>query len=281
MNCSSVDPSYEMFSSTNVTASENTGMMCALTFSLLFGLPTQSYVIWLIITGSRNRIASEFFILNISVSEIIFFLFALIYLQRVTNLSFQGSGQLTALMFLTGNIITTRPLFQCLICVESYLAVVHPVTFLKYKALRYRVICCTVVWITGLGSCLLCMFVVGSINIFMWFSFLQFQLFLSIQLFCLVAVLKALKQSGPREKISEKEEENPLKKRAFKIIVILTVTMLIVVVPFIISRFLNILLQKDIEEVSVFSLWCFVLGGFVPALLFLRRVGKLPFFKPP
>ncbi len=165
MNCSSVDPSYEMFPSTNVTASENTGMMCALTFSLLFGLPTQSYVIWLIITGSRNRVASEFFILNISVSEIIFFLFALIYLQRVTNLSFQGSGQLTALMFLTGNIIITRPLFQCLNCVESYLAVVHPVTFLKYKPLRYRVICCTVVWITGLGSCLLCMFVVGSINI--------------------------------------------------------------------------------------------------------------------
>ncbi len=270
-----------MFPSTNVTASENTGMMCVLTFSLLFGFPTQSYVIWLIITGSRNRVASEFFILNISASEIIFFLFALIYLQRVTNRSLQGSGQLTALMFLTGNIITTRPLFQCLICVESYLAVVHPVTFLKYKPLRYRVICCTVVWIMGLGSCLLCMFVVDSTNIFMWFSFLQFLLFLSIQLFCLVAVLRALKQSGPREKTREKEEENPLKKRAFKIIVILTVTMLIVVVPFIISRFLNILLQKDIEEVSVFSLWCFVLGGFVPALLFLRRVGKLPFFKPP
>ncbi len=281
MNCSSVDPACEMFPSTNVTASENTGMMFVLTFSLLFGLPTQSYVIWIIITGSRNRVALEFFILNISVSEIIFFLFALIYLQRVTNRSLQGSVQLTVLTFLTGNIITTRPLFQCLICVERYLAVVHPVTFLKYKPLRYRVICSSVVWITGLGSCLLCTFVVVSTNTFMWFSFLQFLLFLSIQLFCLVAVLRALKQSGPGEKTRGKEEENPLKRRAFKIIVILTVTMLIVVVPFIISRFLNILLQKDIEEVSVFSLWCFVLGGFVPALLFLRRVGKLPFFRPP
>ncbi len=30
---------------------------------------------------------------------------------------------------------------------ECYLAVVHPVIFLKYKPLRYRVICCTVAWI--------------------------------------------------------------------------------------------------------------------------------------
>ncbi len=56
---------------------------------------------------------------------------------------------LTALtQFLFILTITGRPLFQCLMCVERYLAVVHPVIFLKYKPLRYRVICCTVLlWI--------------------------------------------------------------------------------------------------------------------------------------
>ncbi|XDV31836.1 hypothetical protein PO909_002785 [Leuciscus waleckii] len=34
-------------------------------------------------------------------------------------------------IFSSGFVITGRPLFQCLICVERYLAVVHPVTFLK------------------------------------------------------------------------------------------------------------------------------------------------------
>jgi len=285
MNYSAVDPTFEVFPSTNLTACENTPMdtmmICVMIFSLVFGLPTHSYVIWLIVTGTGNGVASELFMLNLSVCEMIYCLFALIYLHKEISTTYQESVSLITLRILTGNIITIRPLFQCLMCVERYLAVVHPVTFLKYKPLRYRVIFCTVVWIIGLGSCFLLMLILESGNIFMWFSLLQFLLFLSIQLFCLVAVLRALKQSGPGERGRERKEENHMRRRAFKIIVMLTVTMLTVIVPFMISRFLNILLQKDVMEMSVFSLSCFVLGGFVPAFLFLRRVGKLPFFKHP
>ncbi len=108
--------------------------------------------------------------------------------------------------FLLGLLITGRPLFQSLICVERYLAVVHPVTFLEYKPLRYRVICCTAAWIFIFGSCLFCMFSFLSytVNIYIWFYSLQYVLYLSIQLFCLVAVLRALKQSGPGERGRER-----------------------------------------------------------------------------
>ncbi|KAL0163198.1 hypothetical protein M9458_042594, partial [Cirrhinus mrigala] len=37
-------------------------------FTVVFGLPMHSYVIWLIVTGSG--VTSEFFILNLSVCEI-------------------------------------------------------------------------------------------------------------------------------------------------------------------------------------------------------------------
>ncbi|KAL1253304.1 hypothetical protein QQF64_017997 [Cirrhinus molitorella] len=111
--------------------------------------------LWLL-EGTGGGVALEFFNLNLSVCEI-------------------------------GLVFTGRPLFQCLICVERYLAVVHPVTFLKYKPLRYR-----------------------------------FLLALSIQLFCLVAVLRALKQSGPGERRRERMEENPMKRRAFHLILIST-----------------------------------------------------------
>ncbi len=88
--------------------------------------------------------------------------------------------------FTLGLGITGRPLFQSLMCVERYLAVVHPVTFLKYKPLRYRVICCTAVWIIVLGSCLCCLFTIVSCNFYVYVCcfVLQFLLFFSIVLSC-------------------------------------------------------------------------------------------------
>ncbi len=108
--------------------------------NVLFGFPTHSYIIWLIVTGSGSAVASDFFFLNLSVSEIGICLNSLFsvfnYFTEFSHVRLTG--------FLLGLLVTGRALFQVLICVERYLAVVHPVTFLKYKPLRYRVICCTV-----------------------------------------------------------------------------------------------------------------------------------------
>ncbi len=189
--------------------------------SFLFGLPTHSYVIWLIIRGSGSGFVSEFFILNLSVCEICNCLNSLICIFD-RFISFIHLAP-----FLSGLAITGCPLFQCLMCVERYLAVVHPVTFLKYKPLRYRVICCTVAWIITLCSCLGCMFTLGFLYVYVCFFSLQYLLFISFQLFCLVAVLRALKQSGPGERGRERKEENHMKRRAFYLILITTASMVI------------------------------------------------------
>ncbi|XDV38349.1 hypothetical protein PO909_007788 [Leuciscus waleckii] len=243
--------------------------VCIYSISFLFGLPTHSYVIWLIITGSR--VASGLFNLNLSVCEIGNCLISFIYLFNYCT----GFSHLTTLSeFLIGLGITGRPLFQCLMCVERYLAVVHPVTFLKFKPLRYRVICCTTVWIITLGCCLCCMYTLSLFYIFVCFYSIQFILFLSIQLFCCVTVLRALKQSGPGERGREREE-NHMKRRAFYLILITTVSMIIFYVPFIISGFSFILTHKYIIELFSFSFFCNVLVGFVQPVLYLHRVGKL------
>ncbi|XP_067280757.1 hydroxycarboxylic acid receptor 2-like [Pseudorasbora parva] len=212
-------PETSTNSTTQAIGLINTLDICLFGISFLFGFPTHSYVFWLIITGSG--VASEFFNLNLSVCEIGN---CLMFILNLLSLFF--SSLTNTKLFLQGLCVTGRPLFQCLICVERYLAVVHPVTFLKYKPLRYRVICCTAAWIITLGSCLCCMIIlISKYNLaFTWFYTLQFLLLLFIQLFCLVAVLRALKQSGP----GEREEENHTKRRAFHIILISTVSIIII-----------------------------------------------------
>ncbi|XP_048021377.1 uracil nucleotide/cysteinyl leukotriene receptor-like [Megalobrama amblycephala] len=245
--------------------------ICVYSISFLFGLPTHIYVIWLIITGAGSGVASEFFILNFSISEAGFCVNCLTFV-----LSVWFSFIVQFKLFLVGLITTGRPLFQSLICVERYLAVVHPVTFLKYKPLRYRVICCTVVWIIIFGSCLCCMYTIDEHNIVhMWFLSLQFLLFFFIQLFCLVAVLRALKQSGPGERGRARVEENYKKRRAFYLILITTVTMVITYIPYSIGGFFTIARTKLIPAYWFPGLVCYVLSGFVQPVLYLHRTGKL------
>ncbi|XP_058613288.1 hydroxycarboxylic acid receptor 2-like [Onychostoma macrolepis] len=240
--------------------------------NFLFGFPVHSYIIWLIVTGKGSDVASESFNINLFICELwISFSCLLSVLSNFVQLMALPS-------FLTGLMVAGRPLFQCLICVERYLAVVHPVSFLKFKPLRYRVICCTVVWIITLASCLCCMFT-SSLNQFIWFMWLfpiQFFLFLSIQLFCLVAVLRALKQSGPGERGRERREENHMKRRVFYLILIITVCMCISFVPYILAGVFNIFQKHNANTYNTFASVCFIMGGFVHPVLFLHRSGKLP-----
>ncbi|XP_026089810.1 chemokine XC receptor 1-like [Carassius auratus] len=215
--------------------------ICMYSISFLVGLPTHSYIIWLIITGTGSRIASEFFMLNLSVCEIANALNCFFFV-----LSIWFSNFLILRMFLAGFSITGRPLFQSVICVERYLAVVHPVTFLKFKPLRYRVIISIVVWTLTLGSCLCCIYILVLLNStgYAWFFMLQFVFFLPIQLFCLVAVLIALKRSGPGERGRERKQENHMKRRAFNLILITTVNMVMLYVPILVSALFANLTKK-------------------------------------
>jgi len=247
--------------------------ICVSSIIFLFGLPTHSYVIWLIITRS-SEVASEFLNLNFSICEIV------LCLKNVFNLlEIQYSCFKTLTQVLQG-LITGRPLFHCLICVERYLAVVHPVTFLKYKPLRYRVMCSATVWIITCGSCLFCWLILKSLTtiFYTWFFSLQFILFFSIQLFCLVAVLRALKRSGPGERGGEKEEKNSIKRRAFHLILISTVSLAVTYVPFIIAGFTEIFTQQHFPVLWSTSVFCYILGGFIQPVLFLNHVGKLTLF---
>lgn len=169
-------------------------------------LPLNSYGLWLVITGIG--ISKGFFSVHLILSEIILsigaLLFPVSYYLQVTALQ-------NAAYFFLGIMGTGRPLFHACVCVERYLAVMHPILFLKYKPLRYRVAWSTVVWLCIFSLCVIPVYNT-SILLTLWCS-AGLPLF-PVLVFCSLATLRGLKQAGPGDGVSRRKG-NQAKTKAF------------------------------------------------------------------
>ncbi|XP_071392758.1 C-C chemokine receptor type 8-like [Centroberyx affinis] len=249
----------------------------ACSVNLVLSLPANSYVAWLIVTGAGGTMASEFFALNLAACDLLHCLSNFLFLSWL----FTCDSQLyTGLTFFDG--LHISPLFQSCICVERYLAVVHPVVFLKYKPLRYRVACCGVVWLLVLGSCVGFVFEnAASLDMLLGCYVLLFLL----MLFCCGSVLRALKRPGPGEGARERDREgggvgDGMKRKAFRIISIVMMSALLNYLSFVVVLPLRGYFRKG-KFYFVLSISASVstMTRFVQPLLFLHRVGKLPCVK--
>ncbi|KAJ8000538.1 hypothetical protein DPEC_G00181150 [Dallia pectoralis] len=239
--------------------------------NVILSLPANAYVLWLIVTGPKGTVASDLFGLNLAVTEILSSLSSLgfiIYYYQDSEAVYNFA------LFFKGFIYYGRSPFQSCICVERYLAVIHPVTFLKYKPVRYRMGCSGVVWMLVIGTCIGYMFSNATPA---WKSYaLSFILvqFL-VMLFCCQAVLRALKHPGPVD--GEGEGTNHIKQRAFKIISTILVFAVVMYLP----RLLLLLSFNFIDSVKFYFALCVcflitVIFGFLQPVLYLHRAGKLP-----
>lgn len=264
-------------SHSSLAGSHNEALVMASTsINSILCLPLNGYVIWLILAGARETLASDFFALNLAISEIFFslsnmwyFLFAL----------FESFFCFEAQMFSLGLLFTARPLFQCCICAECYVGVVHPVSFLRFKPLRYRVAFCCVVWLIVLVSCIYSRFTYSK-AVYLYGFFAQNLLFFSILLFCCLSVLRALKRPGPGEKYTEKRKSNTMKRKAFKIILLILISMVINFFLYVAA----IPLQCCVASMEFTSSLTVCTGlalitGFIQPLLYLHRARKLFCFR--
>nr|XP_057924769.1 uncharacterized protein LOC131126347 [Doryrhamphus excisus]XP_057924770.1 uncharacterized protein LOC131126347 [Doryrhamphus excisus] len=96
-----------------------------------------------------------------------------------------------------------KPMILCLVCVESYLAVVRPLDFLRFRALKYR-------WgALAATGCLNFLFAGATITHESSVPVsTMFLMVLAVDTFCTVAVLKTLKQTPPgdRQKSHKKQK---------------------------------------------------------------------------
>ncbi|KAJ8372207.1 hypothetical protein AAFF_G00293260 [Aldrovandia affinis] len=237
--------------------------------NVLVGLPLNVWVLWLIVRGSEGVLASEIFTLNLAALELIYCLHLPL---AVLNITVLNSILSKTLSFFYGLIFSGRPLFQCCICVERYLAVLHPLTFLRYRPLRYRVGCSALVWMITFGGCLAFVLLqLLALNYALGFLWI---LLLSVMSFCCLAVLRALRSPGPAE--GEGQGPHLAKKRAFRIITVNLVFTLANYLPLIVVASLKGHIAD--RSFSIMYATCFFLSvfcSFVQPLHFLSRAGKL------
>ncbi|XP_035523538.1 proteinase-activated receptor 3 [Morone saxatilis] len=179
--------------------------------NMFLGIPANFMVLWLIHTNKGDSSTSDIFILHLAVLDILFCLIPPLELANIVFLN--NSSTWYVLRFFYG-IKDCSPLLLSCICLDRYMAVVHPITFTKFKDRQHRAVLAFVVWLITLAyAAAKC---VGNIvNFEKVFTGMILTAF-AFMVFCNIVILWVLRQSGPG-----RDEMHPVKKRAFKVVLII------------------------------------------------------------
>lgn len=244
--------------------------------NIVLCLPANMCVMWFILAGPREK-ASALSYLNQAICEVFVSIASAMQLFAMSDLIFKFVN-LTYLeytmRFLLGFLFSGRPLFMSSICLERYLAVVHPVTFLRYKLLRYRLAETVIFWLTVLVCCIILTLVPQPAIARVCFS-ISFSLFL-VQVYCCVGSLCALMRPRPGDRNGTSNRMNAGKLNAFRIILIILVTEAITFVPYFFAIIFPTLLSIN-ERSMMFCIASYgsVITGLITPFHYIYKTGKL------
>ncbi|XP_068443439.1 uncharacterized protein [Clinocottus analis] len=246
--------------------------------SILLILPLCIYVIYLGFQRWRQQRSS----LTMSHCDIITFHVVVVELMNIagaiTTLTCLREA-LTVGVFILSINITGQVLFHTLTCVERYLAVVHPVTYLglkKGKGIRIRNLSIGCVWLLSIANIGVLFLEEKKIVGILFLCVLSF-IFLVIS-FCSLSVLYVLIRPGPGAGGEGRQRVDQSKMRAFYTIVAILGALVLRVGGTTVQSVVDI--SPDVGEsekcIVFLSLSWFTLpSSLVLPLLFLHRAGKL------
>ncbi|KAL7375538.1 hypothetical protein ABVT39_019136 [Epinephelus coioides] len=167
--------------------------------------------------------------------------------------------------------------FHILTCVEHYLAVVHPITYLSLRGergMRIRNITIGCVWLFCVGSI---SFVI--LKYFLLLDFCFMILSLIIVSFCSLSVLCVLIRPGPGEQGGDRERVDQSKRRAFYTILAILGVLLLRSSTNLAWAVFHMLRQSSECATTAATVWLSLPSSLVLPLLFLHRAGTLACFK--
>uniref|UniRef100_W5NM61 G-protein coupled receptor 4-like n=2 Tax=Lepisosteus oculatus TaxID=7918 RepID=W5NM61_LEPOC len=178
-------------------------------FNVFLGLPANVMILWFILRKKSESSTSDIFIFNLAVLD--GFFGCMVPIDLVNMFLLNNKDIWYILMFTYGIKDMGGPLFLSCVCLDRYVAVLHPITFTGLKDHKYRAACSVVVLVITLAYAIAK--AIGGIENFEKVFTVSILTAFAFMVFCNISILWALKRSGPG-----KDEMHPMKKKAFKMV---------------------------------------------------------------
>lgn len=198
-------------------------------------LPPNIWALWLIrknTTTQKRSESSDLLHINLIFASVMFCIAIVLNGSLIFNMPYTVIYVSSSIMCIT---LMAQAQFHTWSCMEYYLAVVHPIFYLKLKQSWYKMMLVSFTWATS--SVLGVQFLIMQQNIAMLLYIITFCGLVLLILFCSVATLAMLKKPNPGEG-ERGEKMHHQKIKAFKIITLTLVVLIFTYSPYICLVFL-------------------------------------------
>ena len=193
--------------------------------TILTGQPVVAKLLWLTFTSKTTDILN----CNLALFHNVQYLISLLHL---CVMYFLKDSQQEILEFLLVYVEIGGPMGLTFICLERYVAVVHPTSYPLLKTYRCREVCAATVWLCSLPAVFASVLSpntpsIKSDQILQTIPFATMVAMIIIMVLCSSSIAKALKKSGP----AGRDELHPVKRRALLIVRATAIITLIFYIP--------------------------------------------------
>ncbi|XP_028827565.1 P2Y purinoceptor 3-like [Denticeps clupeoides] len=246
----------------------------------LLGFPANLRVLWILLWAQVVRSTSDLYTGSLAVTDAMYCVS--LPIEIIMRYIENSSDAATSFIYFSFrlNELGVPPLLAC-ICLDRYVAVLHPTAFMRLRDNKLRILSIVVIWSCALSYAIDAITDKSQYKIGNSITFtVCIGCFLLI-IFCNLSLLKALMDSGP----VARDSMHPVKKRAFITVLIIFIVITVSFLPALISYVFNMFFMNIRNALLYFCLYSTCTAFSIPRtafqpLFFLYHARKLPFMSP-